>query len=106
VGSEKKDGRVARAGFPEQAAFGACGPALMRDLILVILLTTFFAAAVTTHVAILAGLVRRRPRWRAAVALAFPPLAPVWAYTERMRIRAVLWGVTLGAYLVTLMVAR
>jgi len=78
----------------------------MRDLVLVIVLVTLFATAFTTHVAIVAGLARRSPRWRAAAAFVVPPLAPFWAFSERMRLRAVLWCVSLAAYLIALLIAR
>ncbi len=78
----------------------------MRDLIIVIMLVTLFATAFTTHVAIVAGLARRSPRWRAAAAFVVPPLAPFWAFSERMRVRAVLWCASLAVYLVALFLAR
>lgn len=78
----------------------------MRDLILVLVLVALFATAFTTHVAIVAGLARRSPRWRAAAAFVVPPLAPFWAFSERMRVRAVLWCASVGAYLIALLLAR
>ena len=56
-----------------------------------------FALFLTVHVALAAGLVRRVPRWRAPVALLFPPLAAYWGMRERMRLRTSLW---LGAAMV------
>lgn len=78
----------------------------MRDLILVLLLITLFATTFTTHVAIVAGLARRTPRWHAAAAFFVLPLAPFWAFSERMRVRAILWCASLAAYLIVLVMAR
>ena len=61
-----------------------------------------FAVLVTTHVAIVVGLARRRPAWYAAAALAAPPLARYWALRERMRARAILWITAAVIYLLIL----
>jgi hypothetical protein len=50
------------------------------------------------HVALVVGLFRREPRWRGAVALVVPPLAPYWGWPLGMRARAWLWLGALGAY--------
>ena len=70
----------------------------MRDAIVVAALIAAFAALVTAHVLIVGGLARRRPRARALAALVVFPLAPVLAFRERMRVRAVLWIVFAAAY--------
>lgn len=77
----------------------------MKDIVVVALLVLAFASLVTTHVAIAFGLLRRRPRWRAVVALALPPLAPYWAWREQMRTRAALWVGALAVYAVALLLA-
>jgi hypothetical protein len=64
-----------------------------------------FAAFVAAHLALLVGLARRQPRWRALAALAVPPLAPWWGWTEMPR-RAQAWAVALAAYAVVVAVAR
>jgi hypothetical protein len=61
-----------------------------------------FAAA---HASILAGLLARRPRRRAVVALFLAPLAPWWGWQEGMRRRALVWLVSLGVYAVAVAVA-
>jgi hypothetical protein len=55
-----------------------------------------FAVAITAHVAIVLGLLRRAPRWRAFVALVLPPLGVAWSLRERLWFRAVAW--TIGAF--------
>jgi hypothetical protein len=77
----------------------------MRDIALFAALVGLFAALVTTHVAIVAGLARRTPRWRAAAALLVPVLAPVFAASERMRVRAVIWCAALCFYAVALILS-
>jgi hypothetical protein len=59
-----------------------------------------FAGLVTLHVALVAALLRRPPRWRAGAALLVPPLAPYWAFTAGMRWRAAAWLSMLVLYLV------
>ena len=61
-------------------------------------LVVAFAALVTMHVAIAAGLASRPPRWRAIAAVVVPPLAPYWAFRDRMPVRAVLWLASAAAY--------
>ncbi len=63
----------------------------MRDEIVVAALVVAFAALVTAHVTLVVGLLLRRPRWRAPVALVVAPLAPYWGYGQGMRRRAVTW---------------
>lgn len=58
-----------------------------------------FALLVTVHLALAAGLLVRAPRWRAAIALLVPPLAPYWGMQERMRIRTALWLGALAVYI-------
>ena len=75
------------------------------DLVLVALPSLAFAALVTAHVRLLCGLVVRPPRLRALWALLVPPLAPFWAYRERLRGWATIWIVALVAYGLSLLVA-
>jgi hypothetical protein len=63
----------------------------MRDVAVTLVLVLSFAALVTAHVAIVVGLVAKRPRWRAAVALLVAPLAPYWAFTGGMKARGSIW---------------
>lgn len=75
------------------------------DLALVALPSLTFAALVTAHVRLLAGLLARPPRLRALWALIVPPLAPFWAYRERLRGWAAVWTVALVAYGASLLIA-
>jgi hypothetical protein len=77
---------------------------MSRDELVAAALLLAFAGAVTVHVTILAGLVARKPRWRAGLALVLPPLAPYWAWGS-MRRRAVAWLALTTAYGVALLLA-
>ena len=59
----------------------------MRDMLLVAIIATTFAVAVTAYVAVLASLVRQGKTWHALAGLLLPPLSLVWAYTGGMRIK-------------------
>ncbi|HEX3769643.1 MAG TPA: hypothetical protein VHV30_02205 [Polyangiaceae bacterium] len=61
-----------------------------------------FAVLVTVHVALVAGLLGRRPRWRAAVAAVAAPLAPFWGFRAGMPVRSGLWIAAALAYLLAL----
>ena len=78
----------------------------MSDEVLFVAMIVAFASGVTAHVAIAAGLLARAPRWRAAAALALPPLAPYWALRERMRVRAGAWIASVAVYVVMRLLAR
>lgn len=77
---------------------------MTRDEIVAGLLVTAFAVFVTAHVALVFGLARTPPRWRAAVALVVPPLAPYWGW-QRLRRRAIVWVAAALAYTVLLLAA-
>jgi hypothetical protein len=68
-----------------------------RDIVVLSVLLVAFAALVTAHVTIAAGLMRRRPRWHAPLAFVVAPLAPYYAVREHMRLRAFAW---IGAFVV------
>jgi hypothetical protein len=79
-------------------------PSSMLARLIAVVLIGSFAALLTTHVTIVASLLRRPPRWRGLVALV-PPLAPLavyWALRERMYLRGALWVLGLAIYLVAL----
>lgn len=78
----------------------------MRDLVVVVTLVLAFALFITAHVAIVYGLAFRAPRWRAPAALLVAPLAVYWAWRERMRIRAGIWGAALALYVVATVASR
>ncbi len=78
---------------------------MSRDEAVSLALVLAFASLVTAHVALVAGLARRRPRWRSAVALAVVLLAPWWGWREGMRWRWTAWVVSAGAYVALLWLA-
>jgi carbon starvation protein CstA len=78
----------------------------MRDGIVAGSLVFAFAVFVTAHLTLVAGLAMRPRPWRALVALFVIPLAPFWGYRDRMRARAVFWGVSAAAYVVLRCVAE
>jgi hypothetical protein len=63
-----------------------------------IALAAALVAFAVAHVALVAGLARRGPWWRAVLALAAPPLAPWWGWREGMRSRTIAWGTALFLY--------
>jgi hypothetical protein len=65
-----------------------------------------FALGVTAHIAIVVGLASRSPRWRALAALLVAPLAPYWAFRERMSLRGGIWIFSVLAYGVARLLAR
>jgi hypothetical protein len=73
------------------------------------LLGGWLAVALAVHVvayaALLVGLARRQPRWRALVALAVPPMAPIWGWSAMPR-RARAWIIGLAAYAVAVAASR
>lgn len=78
----------------------------MKDLIVVATLVIALALFITAHVTITYGLAWRPPRWRAVVAFFVPPLAPFWAWREKMRVRTIVWGAALALYVVAMIVSR
>jgi hypothetical protein len=73
---------------------------MTRDEWLTVTLVAAFAALVTAHVLLVAGLLARPPRWRALVAAIAPPLAPAWGFRAGMAGRAAAWVVSALAYVV------
>ena len=54
----------------------------------------------TIHVALSVGLLRRHPRWRGLLGFLIAPLAPIFGFGARLRIRSVVWIVLAIAYVV------
>jgi hypothetical protein len=73
---------------------------LTHDERVVACLVVAFASLVTAHVAIVAGLAVRSPRWRAPAAAVVFPLAPYWGGRAGMHVRSVVWIVSAVAYVV------
>jgi hypothetical protein len=78
----------------------------VKDLIVVATLVIAMASFLTAHVAITYGLAWRPPRWRALGALFVPPLAPLWAWREGMRVRTIVWGAALALYIAARIASR
>jgi hypothetical protein len=65
-----------------------------------------FAALITVHVASLFGIAKQKAYGQAAGALVFPPLAPFFAFSRGMHVRAIMWCLFAAAYLVAFLTAR
>jgi hypothetical protein len=76
------------------------------DAFVVISLVVSFALLVTTHVALAAGLLGRRPRSRGLIALLIPPFAPYFGIREKMWARSILWLLSLAVYVAARVAAR
>jgi hypothetical protein len=63
------------------------------------------AVQLTAHVALVVGLARRKPRWRALVAAIVPPLAPVWGWSEMPK-RARAWAIAFTAYALVILASQ
>jgi len=65
-----------------------------------------FGSFWTVHVALAFGLGRLGPWWRGPLAFVVLPLAPYWGLQAGLRLRPVLWALSLACYAVSLAVAR
>ncbi len=72
----------------------------MSPLLFFVLMITSFATLLTAHIAIVIGLARKAPRWRALVAVVLPPVGAVWAIRDKQRLRGVAWFVAAVVYVV------
>jgi len=63
------------------------------------------AVFVAAHVALVAGLARRRTWGRAVLALLVPPLAPWWGYRVGLRVATIAWCAALALYALGVVVA-
>jgi hypothetical protein len=78
----------------------------VRDVVILAVLVVAFATLVTVHVFISARLaLRARPRWRGAVALVVPPLAPIWGFREGWMRSASVWIAAVVVYVVARLAA-
>lgn len=71
---------------------------LTRDVLLTLTLSLALAAWLTDHIALAVGLMRRAPRWRGFVALVVAPLAPLFGFLAKLRVRSALWLVLAIVY--------
>ncbi len=78
---------------------------MTRDLVVFVATVVLFAVFVTIHFMLAIGLSRRAPRWRGPVALVVAPLAPWWAWRDKMRAGVVLWLVFAVAYFICVALA-
>ncbi len=76
----------------------------MSPLLLFVLMVTSFATLLTAHIAIVIGLARKVPRWRALVAVVLPPLGAVWVIRDRQWLRGITWLVAAVVYIVVRLV--
>ncbi|HEX5100296.1 MAG TPA: hypothetical protein VFV94_12390 [Polyangiaceae bacterium] len=77
----------------------------LTDVLLVLAPSLSLALLVTAHLALVAALAVRAPRWRAAVGLVVPPLAVVWGAREKLKRTCVVWLSALVLYVLTLSLA-
>ncbi len=77
----------------------------LPDVLLVLAPSLSLALLVTAHVALVAALARRAPRWHAALALLVPPLAVFWGVRENRRRWCGVWVLALVLYGITLTLA-
>ena len=70
-----------------------------------LVLSLAFGLLAAAHARLMVALLWRRPRWRAALALLVPPLAPYWGWSERLRITSALWVFALVVYGLSLVAA-
>lgn len=71
----------------------------VRDAVVLAMLVLGFSTLVTTHVALsFALMLFHPPRWRGAVALLVPVMAPFWGWREGRRKTTILWAVALVTY--------
>jgi hypothetical protein len=72
----------------------------MNPLVLFIMMVLACAAMLTAHVAIVIGLAKHIPRYRALVAVVAPPLGAYWAIRAKQHVRGGVWIIATTAYLV------
>ena len=77
-----------------------------RNAAVTLVLFGSFAALCTVHVAAVFGIAKQKSYGRAAGAFVFPPLAPVFAFTSGMRVRAITWCLFAAAYVAAFLMAR
>ena len=79
---------------------------MTHDELLTGALLISFATLVTAHLTLVAGLLARKPRWRAAAAAVVVPLAPAWGLRGGMPLRSAVWIASAVAYLIARWLAR
>jgi len=79
---------------------------MTTDLSVVGALALLTGLLLTAHLVVVAGLITRRPRWPAVVALVAPPAAPFLAHRAGLHVRAYVWGFAFVAYVVVQLTFR
>ncbi len=77
-----------------------------HDAVLTIGLIGTFAVLVAVHVVNVFGIARKRHFAAALGSLVIPPLAPYFAFTEGMPIRAIAWIASAALYAVAFLLNR
>jgi len=72
----------------------------MNPLVLFVMMVLACAAMLTAHVALVIGLAKHIPRYRALVAVFVPPLGAYWAIRAKQHVRGVAWIIAASAYVV------
>jgi hypothetical protein len=72
------------------------------DILGMLMLSGALGLLITAHVALVAHLFARTPRWHGLLALAVPPLAPYWGFQERRYVWGALWLLSALAYVLSL----
>lgn len=77
-----------------------------RNAAVTIALFASFAALITVHVASVFGIAKKRAYRHAAGAFVLPPLAPVFAFSRGMHVRAIMWCLFAVVYVAAFILAR
>ena len=72
----------------------------MSPLVLFIMMVVACAAMLTAHVALVIGLAKHIPRYRALVAVFVPPLGAYWAIRAKQHVRGAAWILAAIVYVV------
>ncbi len=63
-------------------------------------------AHVAAWAALVVGLAKKKPAWRAVVGAVLPPLGALWAWEAGLRVRTIAYGATLAAFATLLTVTN
>jgi hypothetical protein len=77
-----------------------------RDLVIFLIAVVSCALLITAEISIVAALAVRPPRWRAIAALVVPPLAPYFAFQEKLRGRTMTWVLSAVVYVIARILAH
>lgn len=77
-----------------------------RNAVVTAALLGSFAALLTVHIASVFGIAKKKAYAHAAGAFVLPPLAPFFAFSRGMHVRAIMWCVFALVYVAALLMAR